>query len=139
VGSDELRSSSEASRGAPDAEGTVLVVDDDPFLLRLLEIELEAAGYRVRVANDGARALELAVEVLPDLVLVDVMMPTMDGLELTRRLRQDPRTASARVMILSARGQAADRSLGFEVGADEYVVKPFETPLLIDRIRDLLR
>jgi CheY-like chemotaxis protein len=74
--------------------GSVLVVDDDPFIARLLEIELKAAGYDVRVANDGARALDLSRERCPDLVLADVMMPTMDGFELTRRLRGDSRTAS---------------------------------------------
>jgi diguanylate cyclase (GGDEF)-like protein len=119
--------------------GSVLVVDDDPFIARLLEIELKAAGYDVRVANDGARALDLSRERCPDLVLADVMMPTMDGFELTRQLRADSRTASTSVIMLTARGLSADKLEGFTVGADDYIVKPFDTPELLARIRGVLR
>jgi diguanylate cyclase (GGDEF)-like protein len=119
--------------------GSILVVDDDPFIARLLEIELRASGYDVRVANDGASALELARERCPDLVLADVMMPTMDGFELTRQLRGDSRTASASVIMLTARGLSADKLEGFTVGADDYIVKPFDTPELLARIRGVLR
>jgi DNA-binding response OmpR family regulator len=118
--------------------GSLLVVDDDPFIARLLEIELTAAGYDVRTAGNGERALELAREDLPDLVLADVMMPNMDGFELTRRLRLDGGTASVRVILLTARGRSSDRLEGFAVGADEYVVKPFDTPDLLARIREVL-
>jgi diguanylate cyclase (GGDEF)-like protein len=117
----------------------VLVVDDDPFIARLLEIELRAAGYDVRVAGDGVQALEAAQERAPDLVLADVMMPNMDGFELTRRLRQDARTASVSVIMLTARGLSADKLEGFSVGADDYIVKPFDTPELLARIRGVLR
>jgi diguanylate cyclase (GGDEF)-like protein len=117
----------------------VLVVDDDPFIARLLEIELRAAGYDVRVAADGVQALEAAHERSPDLVLADVMMPNMDGFELTRRLRQDARTASVSVIMLTARGLSADKLEGFSVGADDYIVKPFDTPELLARIRGVLR
>ncbi len=123
---------------APAGE-TVLVVDDDPFIARLLEIELRAAGYDVRVAGDGVQALEAAQERCPDLVLADVMMPNMDGFELTRRLRQDPRTVSVSVIMLTARGLSADKLEGFSVGADDYIVKPFDTPELLARIRGVLR
>lgn len=123
----------------PSAGETVLVVDDDPFIARLLEIELRAAGYEVRVANDGERALELATERCPELVLADVMMPNMDGFELTRRLRQDSRTATVSVIMLTARGLSADKLEGFSVGADDYIVKPFDTPELLARIRGVLR
>jgi diguanylate cyclase (GGDEF)-like protein len=119
--------------------GSVLVVDDDPFIARLLEIELKAAGYDVRVANDGARALDLSRERCPDLVLADVMMPTMDGFELTRRLRGDSRTASASVIMLTARGLSSDKLEAFTVGADDYIVKPFDTPELLARIRGVMR
>ncbi len=118
---------------------SVLVVDDDPFISRLLEIELKAAGYDVRVAGDGKGALELAQERCPDLVLADVMMPNMDGFELARRLRQDPRTASVSIIMLTARGLSADKLEGFAIGADDYVVKPFDTPELLARIRRVLR
>ena len=117
----------------------MLVVDDDPFIARLLEIELKAAGYDVRVANDGRQALEMARERCPELVLADVMMPNMDGFELTRQLRQDSRTASVSVIMLTARGLSADKLEGFSVGADDYIVKPFDTPELLARIRGVLR
>ena len=118
---------------------SLLVVDDDPFIARLLEIELRAAGYDVRVASDGAAALTTAQERVPDLVLADVMMPNMDGFELTRRLRQDPRTAAVSIIMLTARGLSADKLEGFAIGADDYIVKPFDTPELLARIRGVLR
>jgi diguanylate cyclase (GGDEF)-like protein len=118
---------------------SLLVADDDPFIARLLEIELRAAGYDVRVASDGNQALELAQVRAPDLVLADVMMPNMDGFELTRRLRQDPRTATVSIIMLTARGLSADKLEGFAIGADDYIVKPFDTPELLARIRGVLR
>jgi diguanylate cyclase (GGDEF)-like protein len=118
---------------------SVLVVDDDPFIARLLEIELRAAGYEVRVGGDGEEALGLANERTPDLVLADVMMPKMDGFELTRRLRQDPRTASVSIIMLTARGLSSDKLEGFSAGADDYIVKPFDTPELLARVRGVLR
>jgi diguanylate cyclase (GGDEF)-like protein len=124
--------------GAPGG-GSILVVDDDPFIARLLEIELRAAGYDVRVANDGHQALEMARADCPELVLADVMMPNMDGFEMTRQLRQDSRTASVSVIMLTARGLSADKLEGFAVGADDYIVKPFDTPELLARIRGVLR
>jgi diguanylate cyclase (GGDEF)-like protein len=117
----------------------LLVVDDDPFIARLLEIELNAAGYRVRVANDGEQAMAMVAEEPPDLVITDVMMPHVDGFELTRRLRLDPRNAAISVIILTARGLSADKLEGFAIGADDYIVKPFDTPELLARIRGVLR
>ena len=123
----------------PGGGESLLVVDDDPFIARLLEIELRAAGYDVRVASDGSQALAAAQERCPDLVLADVMMPNMDGFELTRRLRQDPRTAAVSIIMLTARGLSADKLEGFAIGADDYIVKPFDTPELLARIRGVLR
>ncbi|HET7929278.1 MAG TPA: response regulator [Actinomycetota bacterium] len=120
------------------AKTSLLVVDDDAFIARLLEIECTAAGYDVRTAGSGDRALELAQERCPDLILADVMMPNMDGFELTRRLRMDERTAGAKVILLTARGLSADRLEGFAVGADDYVIKPFDTPELLARIGEVL-
>jgi len=117
---------------------SLLVVDDDPFIARLLEIELKAAGYDVRVASDGEQALSAAQERPPQLVLADVMMPNMDGFELTRQLRQDARTATVSVIMLTARGLSADKLEGFAIGADDYIVKPFDTPELLARIRGVL-
>ena len=125
---------------SPDVGGErLLVVDDDPFIARLLEIELAAAGFQVRVANDGQQAVELVREDPPDLVITDVMMPHVDGFELTRLLRQDPRTAHISVIILTARGLSADKLEGFAIGADDYIVKPFDTPELLARVRGVLR
>ena len=120
------------------AARSLLVVDDDPFIARLLEIELVAAGYDVRTAGNGERALEFAGERCPDLVLADVMMPNMDGFELTRRLRLDERTAAVKIVLLTARGLSADRLEGFAVGADDYVIKPFDTAELLARIAEIL-
>jgi DNA-binding response OmpR family regulator len=117
---------------------SLLVVDDDAFIARLLEIELSAAGYDVRTAGSGDRALALAFERCPDLILADVTMPNMDGFELTRQLRMDERTAGAKVILLTARGLSADRLEGFAVGADDYVIKPFDTPELVARIGEVL-
>lgn len=127
------------SNEEPGGGESLLVVDDDPFIARLLEIELKAAGYDVRVASDGVQAMESAQERSPDLVLADVMMPNMDGFELTRRLRQDPRTAGVSIIMLTARGLSADKLEGFAIGADDYIVKPFDTPELLARIRGVLR
>jgi diguanylate cyclase (GGDEF)-like protein len=132
-------SEQELDLAEPSGGESLLVVDDDPFIARLLEIELKAAGYDVRVASDGVQALEVAQQRCPDLVLADVMMPNMDGFELTRRLRQDPRTAAVSIIMLTARGLSADKLEGFAIGADDYIVKPFDTPELLARIRGVLR
>ena len=113
---------SDVEQGQDVASEKLLVVDDDPFIARLLEIELAAAGYQVRVANDGQQAIDLVAEDAPDLVITDVMMPHVDGFELTRSLRQDPRTATISVIILTARGLSADKLEGFAIGADYYIV-----------------
>jgi len=117
----------------------LLVVDDDPFIARLLEIELAAAGYVVRVANDGQQALDMVRREPPDLVITDVMMPHVDGFALTRMLLEDPSTATVSVIILTARGLSADKLEGFAIGADDYIVKPFDTPELLARVRGVLR
>jgi len=126
----------EATEGAGEQ---LLVVDDDPFIARLLEIELAAAGYAVRVANDGQQALDMVRRDPPDLVITDVMMPHVDGFELTRLLRHDPSTQGVSVIILTARGLSADKLEGFAIGADDYIVKPFDTPELLARVRGVLR
>jgi DNA-binding response OmpR family regulator len=118
---------------------SILVVEDDPFISRLLALELSGEGYEVRAAGDGQEALELAFEYPPDLVLADVMMPRMDGFELTRRLREDPRTESVTIIMLTARGLSADKLQGLASGADDYIVKPFENEEVIARVRGALR
>ena len=118
---------------------SILVVDDDPIIARLLEIELEASGYEVRLARTGEEAIENAQENRPDLMLLDVMMPGIDGFEVARRLRSDPRTLPVSIIMLTATGLSANRLEGLNAGADDYIVKPFDTPELLARVKGVLR
>ncbi len=114
----------------------VLLVEDEPELRRLIIRELEAAGYEVRTAADGPAALRLIAAAAPDIVILDWMLPGLDGLEVLRRLRQ---TSSVPVLMLTARAEEVDRVVGLEVGADDYLTKPFGMRELIARVRALLR
>src|SRR5712692_3659917 len=114
----------------------VLLVEDEPELGRLVMRELEAAGYRVRYAADGPAALRLFAAAPPDLVVLDWMLPGLDGLEVLRRLRQ---TSPVPVLMLTARAEEVDRVIGLELGADDYLTKPFGTRELVARVRALLR
>ncbi|MGZ4277012.1 MAG: response regulator transcription factor [Solirubrobacteraceae bacterium] len=114
---------------------TVLVADDEQDILNLVRFRLERDGYRVVCANDGAEALELARAEQPALCVLDVMMPKYSGLEVLRELRADPATAGVRVILLTARGQDRDVDEGFEVGADDYVTKPFSPQELRRRVQ----
>ncbi len=116
----------------------MLVVDDDPVILRLLQVNFEMAGFTVSTAADGAEALAAATSEPPDLVVSDVMMPGMNGLELVSALDADDRTRRIPVVLLSARAQADDVTEGFMAGADDYVTKPFEPLDLVDRVNRLL-
>ena len=122
--------------GDPD---TILVVDDDVDIARFIEVNLKLEGYTVLLAHDGETALRLVEEHMPALAVVDWMMPKLDGLELTRRMRADPMTAPIPVILLTARGQTADKVLGLQAGADDYLVKPFDTLELVARVRSTLR
>ena len=128
---------------ALDASGkraqSILVVDDDPIIARLLEIELISAGYEVGLASSGEQALEVAQAKRPDLILLDVLMPGMDGFEVARRLRSDPRTLPVSIIMLTATGLSANRLEGLNAGADDYIVKPFDTPELLARVKGVLR
>jgi DNA-binding response OmpR family regulator len=119
-------------------ERTVLVVDDDPVILRLLEVNFEMEGFVVRTAGDGVEGLEAARAEQPDVIVSDVMMPRMNGLELCKGLKDDPATASIPVILLSAKAQATDIRAGIDAGADDYVTKPFEPLDLVDRVNKLL-
>ena len=121
-----------------DIERTVLVVDDDPVILRLLEVNFEMEGYAVRTATDGIEGLQVAKVEAPDVIVSDVMMPRMSGLELVRGLKDDPTTARIPVILLSAKAQASDIRAGLDAGADDYVTKPFEPLDLVDRVAKLL-
>ena len=114
----------------------VLVVDDDMALADVVRRYLEREGFEVDVANDGASGLEKALATLPDLVVLDLMLPVLDGLEVCRRLRQ---AAPIPVVMLTARGEEDDRIVGLELGADDYVTKPFSPRELTARVKAVLR
>ena len=113
---------------------TVLVVDDEQDILDLVRFRLEHDGYRVLTASDGQMGLTLAQAERPDLCILDVMMPKLSGLEVLANLRADPATADTRVILLTARGQDADIDRGFELGAHDYVTKPFSPKELRRRV-----
>ena len=115
------------------------MVDDEAVLLETITYNLEQAGYRVMTAGDGFHALEAMAQVRPDLIILDVMLPEMDGLELCREIRRRSSTATTPILMLTARGDEIDKVVGLEVGADEYVTKPFGKRELLARVRALLR
>lgn len=116
----------------------VLVVDDDPVIVRLLEVNLRLDGYEVETASRGEQALERAAETDPDLVILDVMMPGLDGWETCRRLREQPAFADTPVVFLSARVQDDDRSRGSALGSVAYLTKPFDPVRLMELVRRML-
>jgi two-component system phosphate regulon response regulator PhoB len=117
----------------------VLVVDDEKDILELIDYNLKRAGIQTLLAETGAEALAIAKRERPAAVVLDLMLPDLDGLEVLRRLRQDPATRELPVLLLTAKSEEIDRVAGFEVGADDYVVKPFSVRELVLRIRVLLR
>ena len=118
------------------ANEKILVVDDDNNICELLRLYLTKEGYQVTTANDGEEGLEKFNQLKPDMVLLDVMMPKMDGLEVCRRIRKLGNTP---VMMLTAKGETFDKVLGLELGADDYMVKPFDTKEVVARIKAVLR
>jgi two-component system phosphate regulon response regulator PhoB len=118
---------------------TILAIDDEKDLIDLVRYNLEKEGFQVRGALDGETGLAMALQDKPDVVLVDLMLPGLDGLEVCRRLRADSRTASIPLIMLTAKSGESDRIVGLELGADDYVTKPFSTRELTARVRALLR
>lgn len=116
----------------------VLVVDDDPVILKLLTVNFELEDYLVCTASQGAEALDVARERRPDIIVSDIMMPVMSGLELVARLRADPELAAIPVILLSAKAQAADIRAGLDAGAADYITKPFEPVDLVRRVEAAL-
>ena len=117
----------------------ILVVDDEPVLVETIAYNLEQAGYQVTTAADGASALQAARREVPDLIILDIMLPEMDGLEVCRQLRRESSTATTPIMMLTAKSEEIDKVVGLEVGADDYVTKPFGRRELLARVRALLR
>jgi DNA-binding response OmpR family regulator len=118
------------------ANGKILIVDDEPSIVEVVTLYLRRAGYDVASANDGTSALRLLTVERPDLVILDLMLPGVDGLEITRRLRVEGDTP---IIMLTARRAETDRIIGLEMGADDYVLKPFSPQELVSRVRAVLR
>jgi len=117
----------------------ILVVDDEPDLLELVRLNLSQAGFRVATAASGGEAMKSLRASRPDLMVLDLMLPDMSGTELCRRLRSDPSFAALPIIMLTARADEVDRVVGFELGADDYVTKPFSPRELVLRVRAVLR
>ncbi len=118
---------------------TILVVDDEEDIIELVELNLADEGYRVLGCTTGEKALEIAKSKLPDLIVLDLMLPGIDGLEVCRRLKRSPKTAHIPIVMLTAKVEEADIVTGLELGADDYVTKPFSGKVLAARVRRLLR
>ncbi len=116
----------------------ILVVDDEPEAVELIEFNLKQSGYTVLTASDGAEALKKARSQPPDLIVLDVMLPEMDGFEICKTLRLDPGTVKVPIIMLTAKAAEIDRVLGLELGADDYLTKPFSTRELLLRIKKIL-
>jgi DNA-binding response OmpR family regulator len=117
----------------------VLIVEDEPDIRALLAFHLEREGFQVSRCGTGAEAVRQVRVSPPDLLLLDLMLPEMNGLDVCRRLRQDPATASLPIVMLTAKGEEVDRVLGLELGADDYIVKPFSPKEMVARVRAVLR
>lgn len=117
---------------------TILVIDDEPDAVELIEFNLKGAGFQVKTAADGAEALVKARSISPSLIVLDVMLPEMDGFEICKLLRRDPNTAAIPIIMLTAKAAEIDRVLGLELGADDYLTKPFSPRELVLRIKKLL-
>ena len=116
--------------------GKILVVDDDKNICEVIKMYLESSGYNVKVANDGREAQEAFSNYKPDLVLLDVMLPYIDGIDVLKWIRKDSETP---VIMITAKGETFDKVLGLELGADDYIVKPFEPKELMARVKAVLR
>jgi two-component system phosphate regulon response regulator PhoB len=117
----------------------VLIVDDDPDILRLVSYNLKQAGFETITTATGREALEAIQQRLPDLIILDVMLPDVDGLEVCRTVRSQEGSRRIPILMLTARGEEIDRVVGFELGADDYVMKPFSTRELVLRVKSILR
>ncbi|HSQ60245.1 MAG TPA: response regulator [Acidobacteriota bacterium] len=119
-------------------KGRILVVDDEIYIVHILDFSLGMEGYEVLTALDGEQALERVRSEKPDLVVLDIMMPKLDGYEVCRAIKSDPATRNTPVILLSAKGRNVDQKMGFDVGADDYITKPFSPRKLVERINSLL-
>lgn len=117
----------------------ILIVDDEPQLVELIKIRLESCGYEALTALDGQAGLDRAKKDKPDLIILDLMLPKIDGYKICRILKFDQKYKSIPIVMFTARAQESDEKLGYEVGADAYIVKPFEASALLAKIKELLK
>jgi DNA-binding response OmpR family regulator len=117
----------------------ILVVDDEPELVKAIQIRLEQAGYEVLSADDGQEGLEKARKESPDLILLDLMLPKMDGYKVCRMLKFDEKYKQIPIIMLTARAQESDAALGLETGADAFIIKPFQHEAVLAKIKELLK
>lgn len=117
---------------------TILVVDDEDYIQRILSFALTAEGFEVETASDGEEALEMIRECQPDVVVLDLMLPVMDGLQVLRAIRENRDTSHTPVVVLSAKGRDMDRQAALQSGANDYVTKPFNPARLIEKVQELL-
>jgi two-component system, OmpR family, alkaline phosphatase synthesis response regulator PhoP len=120
-------------------KANILVVDDEEDILEIVGYNLSREGYQVSYAEDGDKALQLARQTLPNLIVLDIMLPGQDGLDICKILKNDTKTAHIPIILLTAKGEEVDMVTGLEVGADDYIVKPFSPRVLIARVKALLR
>lgn len=124
--------------GSPLVSKRILIIDDEPNIVISLQFLMERAGYQVQVANDGEAGLAMVRAQPPDLIVLDVMMPKLDGFGVLEAIRTDPALAGVRVLMLTAKGREAEQRKGLELGADAYMPKPFSTRDLVARVKALL-
>lgn len=117
----------------------ILIVDDEKDIVKMLDYNLKKEGYRTVIASDGEEAMDRATREHPDLIVLDLMLPEVDGLEVCKTLKSEPRTASIPIIMLTAKTREADKVVGLELGADDYVTKPFSPRELVARIKAILR
>ena len=117
---------------------SVLIVDDEPNIVLSLEFLLKQAGYEVRVAGNGEEAMEAIAERAPDLIVLDVMMPTLDGYHVCETIRADPKLRAVRILMLTAKSRDVEREKALALGADDYITKPFSTRELVERVKTIL-
>ena len=120
------------------SKGRILVVDDEIYIVHILDFSLGMEGYEVLTALDGEQALERLKSDKPDLIVLDIMMPKLDGYEVCRAIKSNPDTRNIPVILLSAKGRNVDQKMGFDVGADDYITKPFSPRKLVERINAIL-
>ena len=117
----------------------ILLVDDEPDIIEIIKFNLEIKGYQIYTASDGLEAIQIAEKIVPHLIIMDVMMPNMDGIEACEQLRKDIKFSSTIIMFLSARGEDFSYVAAFEAGADDYVTKPIKPKVLVSKVKALLR